>query len=234
MFYEYDTNWLVDIRVRTNGLGQYGWDTGFELSVEIDDELLSQVDVSDTYLKSLEQFVSAVQDELVAVVESEQEQSQFSSKEFAALMLYKREMVSENEAADALDVTVGTYRGKLGRIREKIAAAELTEQLLGEFEAHNERVRESSGYRAYGDLVSIHDAEDYPVSESDHGNQVRHHIQNIIDLLEHDNDAAYYDSVIERAQDRLEISYYRARYELERAIDKDLVVRDGNTVTRPE
>lgn len=234
VIYEYDTNWLIDIRVRTNGLGEYGWDTGFELSVEIDEELIEQVDVTDEYLESLKRFAAAIETELLDVIAEEQERSQFSSKEFAALMLYKKEMVNERRAADALGVTVGTYRGKLGRIRDKIEAAKLTQELVGELEEDNRRVRESESYRAYGDMIDIYECDEYPVSDTGPGNRITHHIQNIADRLEHDHGQAFYDTVIERAQEQLDVSYHRARYELERAIDKDLVECDGNTVTRPE
>lgn len=233
VFYTHDTAWLIDFCVRSDGLGQYGWDTGFELSVEVDEELLDQVDTSEEYVAALERFAAALEDELLQVVEREQEASQFSPKEFPALMLYKKEMVDEARAADALDVAIGTYRGKLGRIRDKIGEAKLTLELIGELESHNDRVRESEGYHSYGDLVAIHDSEEYPV-DSMIRNDVIQHIQNIVDLLEHEDGAAYYDTVIERTRARLDVSYYRARYELERAIDKDLVERDGNKVVRLE
>ncbi|MFD1527491.1 MULTISPECIES: hypothetical protein [Halobacteriales] len=234
VFYTHDTGWLIDFRVPTDGLGQYGWDTGFDLSVEVDHDLVDQADITDPeYIEALERLALALEDELLAVIEAEQEQSQFSAKEFAALMLYKKEMVNEDRAADALGVKIGTYRGKLGRIRDKIDAAKLTLELTGELEDHNERVRESEGYHSFGDFVDIYEGDEYPVG-SKLRNDIIQHIQNIVDLLEHEDGAAHYDSVIERTQERLEVSYHRARYELERAIGKDLVERDGNVVTRPE
>lgn len=231
VIYEYDTNWLVDIRIRRDGIGEYGYDTGFSLSVEIDDDLREQADVGDDYLESLGRFVVAVESELEDVVSGEQQRSQFSPKEFAALMLYKRDMVNEARAADALDIAIGTYRGKLGRIREKIDAAKFTHELLEELEDENERIRNSDGYRAYGDMVSIYEADEYPVEDTREGGRGSHHVQNIIDLLEHEHGVAECDAVVDRLEERLDISPYRARYVLERAIDKNLVERDGETVT---
>lgn len=236
VLYSQDTGYLIDIHPQCNGLGQYGWDSDFTLDVGVDEDLLEQTDNGDGYQESLYAYANALEDELCTVVTETQERSQFSPKEFVAFLLYQRDDIGERQAADALDVTVGTYRGKLGRIREKIEAARLTMELMDVTESENERRSEGRGYRSYGNLMDVFDADEYP-AEGLLRDDIIQVLRNFINVREHQEGVVHYDTVIDELPDRFEdeeVSYYRARYELERAIDKGVVERDGNVVTVSE
>lgn len=70
---------------------------------------------------------------MVEKVREIQEQTVFSSREFTALIL--SESMTESVAADIMDVTVGTYRGKMGRINEKAEQIRNTAALLEEVQS---------------------------------------------------------------------------------------------------
>jgi len=236
VFYCHDTGYLIEIKPRCTDLGQYGWDTDYVLEVGVDESLLESIETTAEYRQALRDYADALEDELCAVVSETQERSQFSPKEFVAFLLYQRGEIGERQAADALGIAVGTYRGKLGRIRNKIDAAWLTMDLMDKSEAEQTAGPRERTYQATGDLVDIYEADEYP-AEGILREDIVQVAQNIINVREHQDGVAHYDTVIGELQERFgdeEISYHRARYELERAIGKGTLERDGNVVTIAE
>jgi hypothetical protein len=53
----------------------------------------------------------------------------FSTKELAVLYGSRHKKYNESRVADNLGISIGTYRGKLGRVREKIETAKRTLEL---------------------------------------------------------------------------------------------------------
>lgn len=60
---------------------------------------------------------------------SEISDGSLSEKEYVVYRL-TRAGLSEGEIADALDISVGTVRGKKGRIREKMSEVDATQDML--------------------------------------------------------------------------------------------------------
>lgn len=233
VLYNKDSGWLIEIHAECDGLGQYGWDSNYSLQVRVDETLAGETGASDDYQDSLRAYVDALEDELCAVVGAVQEQSQFSPKEFAAFLLYQHGTIDERQAADALEVTVGTYRGKLGRIQNKIDAARFTLDLIDAVDAEKQQTRAEQNNWEYGNLIDSFLATEYPAKGLLRDDIIRE-VQNFITVREHHDDVVYYDTIVNELPERFdggEISTYRARYELERAIDKGLVERDGDVVT---
>jgi hypothetical protein len=113
--YNNDFGMAVEWATDSDSRGQYGYDTEFKIVGSIDKSVLEQVEIKENVARQLtEAWVS----HLYEVVEETQESTTLSAKEFATAILME-DTCSEQEAADALGVTVGTYRGKKGRISEK-------------------------------------------------------------------------------------------------------------------
>jgi len=113
--YNEDFGMAVEWDTGSDSRGQYGYDTDFKIVGSVDQSVLEQVEIKEDVAR---QLVEAWVSHLYEVVEEAQESTTLSAKEFATAILIE-DTCSEQEAADALDVTVGTYRGKKGRISEK-------------------------------------------------------------------------------------------------------------------
>lgn len=61
----------------------------------------------------------------------------YAPREFVALVLYQQ--MTESEAATLMDIEVGTFRGKIGRVREKYDTAAATVEITDQIREHGER-----------------------------------------------------------------------------------------------
>ncbi|MDS0300983.1 hypothetical protein NDI76_19745 [Halogeometricum sp. S1BR25-6] len=112
----------VGYNIYPNQQGKYGYDTGHHFTPNLDPQFIEREDSEELCVW----FYNAWMREIVGIISEEQERSLFSPKEFATLLAHRSPYQSEQRAADALAVTVGTYRGKVGRVKEKIEIAEAT------------------------------------------------------------------------------------------------------------
>lgn len=120
---------VVGFNIIPGALGQYGYDTDYHFTPDIEEHLLDEV--SGGHLAH--EFYSDWTEELQAVIQNAQERTMFSAKEFAVFFAHQHPRRGEKKNADALGVTVGTYRGKVGRVKSKIETAEATLQLSNEY-----------------------------------------------------------------------------------------------------
>lgn len=121
----------VGIVCSPNEVGQYGYDAAHRLETNIDLELIRDTTIdADDALTFNEMWVNQLRD----VIQEEQERSVFSPKEFVTYLSGKNPHHSERMIADALGVTVGTIRGKRGRIDDKLSKAALTMKLDAQIE----------------------------------------------------------------------------------------------------
>lgn len=111
-----DYGMAVEYRARGVNVGQYGYDTDYELQAHVDEHVIEQGEAD---AEIAEQLAEAWVTHLANVVGEAQESTTLSAREFATLIMMNNEMCDENRAADALSVTKGTYRGKKGRIKQK-------------------------------------------------------------------------------------------------------------------
>jgi len=227
---------LIDIKTRPNATGQYGYDTNFELSLEIDQEIVDQITVDDSFLDLIAEFATDAQERMVELITTTQEASQFSAKEFAAVMLYQKEMVNEHRAADALGVTTGTYWGKVGRIKDKIEAAKLTARLCSDIGLKTTDDTDRNYTTGNADLVELFEADSYP-TETELSGRIQSIIPITVGEVEQYTDTPTTDDLIKHLVEKYEhesVSTLRIRYEVERAIDKGSIERDGEIVRRAE
>ncbi len=126
--------YIVGFEVVPNDIGQYGYDTDFRFSPDAQ----TRQHLSSNYDRQLDQeeggdlveaFYTQWINELHEVISDEQEQTMFSAKEFATFFAHRHPNRGERRNADALDIAVGTYRGKVGRIKSKLDTARNTLQL---------------------------------------------------------------------------------------------------------
>lgn len=104
--------------------GEYGYDTGLHFTTDstpdgVDEEAL---EIADEFY---ELWIGYIQD----VIEESANQTLFSPKELAVLYGSRHKKYNESRVADNLGISIGTYRGKLGRVREKIETAKQTLEL---------------------------------------------------------------------------------------------------------
>lgn len=118
-------NVAVGIDTHPTEVGQYGHDTRIEFRPDIEEHLLEEMETSHLVDPFYEDWVEA----LHGLIESDQERTLFSPKEYATFLLHRNPAWHEARAADALDISVGTYRGKVGRIKSKLETAHSTVEL---------------------------------------------------------------------------------------------------------
>lgn len=117
----------VGVRVFPSNVGQYGYDTGLRFKPDIEKYMLSDIQGGDLVKPFYEDWVRSIQD----VIREDQEQTMFSAKEFATFFAHRNPANSEARNADALEISIGTYRGKVGRIKSKLKEANATVRLAG-------------------------------------------------------------------------------------------------------
>lgn len=119
---------VVGYKIYASELGQYGYDTNYRFTPDLDPQFVEdEVENADDLATELyEEWV----DELEAVIREDQEASLFTPKELAVLIASRNPRIVEREAADALGITVGTYRGKLGRVKDKLKEARASLDLV--------------------------------------------------------------------------------------------------------
>lgn len=108
----------IEYDARGSEVGQYGYDTSYQLLPAVDDEIIEHdnTDIDPDIARTLaETWV----DEIIDVVAEAQEATPLSAKQFATLITRNDPNCSEKEAADAMGISVGNYRGKMGDVREK-------------------------------------------------------------------------------------------------------------------
>lgn len=115
----------VELNVHPSGLGENGYDTGLHFKPTVDDHVIEEAD-EDLNEEVCEKLASLWAEEIVARISESMEATSLSAKEFATAMTMGDDYCSEAEAADALGITIGTYRGKKGRIEDKHKACEET------------------------------------------------------------------------------------------------------------
>jgi len=116
----------VGYTIIASEIGQYGYDTNFYFTTDLDVHLIDDIDGAEEMCEAFyEDWVAAI----VELIKEDQSASMFSPKELAVLYASRDEYEGEQEAADALGITVGTYRGKLGRVRDKLSEARTTIRL---------------------------------------------------------------------------------------------------------
>jgi len=113
---------VVGFNILPRSLGQYGYDTGLHFEPDLDDHLLEEGEGKELVKPFYSDWVKAIQE----VMQEEQERTMFSPKEFATFFAHRHPRQSERENADALGITVGTYRGKVGRVKSKLETARNT------------------------------------------------------------------------------------------------------------
>lgn len=116
---------LIGFNIVPSTTGQYGYDTGLHFKPEIEEQLLDEVEAGHLAKSFYEDWIEAIQE----VIQEEQEKTMFSPKEYATFFAHRHPNRTERQNADALGVTVGTYRGKVGRVRSKLEKARSTLRL---------------------------------------------------------------------------------------------------------
>lgn len=119
-----DLGVAAGFNIRSVKLGQYGYDTELHFAKDktpdgVDEEALKIAD------EFYELWMGYIQD----VIEDSADETLFTPKELAVLYGSRHKMYSEKRVADNMGISVGTYRGKLGRVREKIETAKRTLEL---------------------------------------------------------------------------------------------------------
>lgn len=117
-----DFGMVVGYHVIPQDTGQYGHDANIGFIPDIEEEYLEEIEGGEYAHEFFNEWV----ENLSAVIEEEQESTMLSSKEFATLLGHRHPRLTEKQVADALRITVGTYRGKVGRVKSKLESARNT------------------------------------------------------------------------------------------------------------
>jgi hypothetical protein len=114
---------FIGVHATPTAVGQYGHDSDYKLVADVDTQAIKEatgeVDLATAFT---EEWVAAVR----GVIRETQRASEYTPKEFVTCVGLADPHESESTVADALSVTVGTVRGKRGRIEEKHKRARAT------------------------------------------------------------------------------------------------------------
>jgi hypothetical protein len=111
-----DYGFAIELVYLGDEVGQYGHETNYHVRSRLDDDVLEAdgVDIDPAIAK---EFASRWAEQVIDVLQEVEDDTMFSSRELATLVTMHG--CNEQRAADALGVSVGTYRGKKGRVAEK-------------------------------------------------------------------------------------------------------------------
>lgn len=142
-----------------NERGQYGYDTGFHFESDIEEDHLSDVEGGHLAHDFYDDWVEAIQ----GVIEEEQEQTLFSPKEYATFFAHRHPFRNERRNADGLKITVGTFRGKVGRVKSKLEEARATVGIEESLPADSEEEWSGQRYSAHPSVICRVDESDLPI-----------------------------------------------------------------------
>jgi len=91
---------------------------------------MSQSENVDDELTLLEEYLPNKFIEQLGDLESKIEESELTQREYLAYVLAEATEKTGRESAEIMNITEGTYWGKLGRARDKRDAAEATTELV--------------------------------------------------------------------------------------------------------
>lgn len=106
-------------------VGEYGYDTHLEFRQDTEEHLLDEIEAGHLVEPFYEDWIETLQE----VIQEDQEDTLFSPKEYATFLIHRHPAWHEARAADALDISIGTYRGKVGRVKSKLETARSTVEL---------------------------------------------------------------------------------------------------------
>lgn len=151
----------IGYHIYPSGLGQYGFDTGYEFVPDLRPDLEPDVDnIEQICNEAFERWMDYIQD----IIAESQDRSLFTPKELASLYANRNPKQTEKEAADALDITVGTYRGKVGRVKNKLKEAQATLSISGPSEPDGYDEWSGKSYSAHPSVIDRLDEERLPVN----------------------------------------------------------------------
>lgn len=155
---------LVGWKVRLgDSLGRYGHVDTRTVEPEIEDQYLPD---DDPRLNALtHRFGDDWVENLIAEVRRDQESTSLSEKEFVAYVMHSDPKCKEKQIADALDVKVGTIRGKIGRVKEKFEESRAT-VALAEVCEETEDTDKPVSYGADVETIARTDVEELPILDS--------------------------------------------------------------------
>jgi hypothetical protein len=146
--------YATEIQARGREVGQYGYDTDYRIIPKVDDTVIESADV-DIDREVVEELSAIWAEQVVSTLTEAQSSTTLSAREFATLITKNNDFCGERRAADALGISVGTYRGKKGRINEKQEECRES-SLLNRLSKQHE-----SGYKSRGrQLGDLDDRED--------------------------------------------------------------------------
>lgn len=152
----------VGYHIYPDGVGQYNYDTRYHFEPDLDPEVVDELDDPQGLCEAFyEAWVTAIQ-ELIAEAQTA---SAFTPKELATLYANRNPTVTEARAADALGITVGTYRGKVGRVKEKLEEARAT-LAFDELTSLNDDEWHGGGYEAPIYVIDQVEMDRLPVNAS--------------------------------------------------------------------
>lgn len=139
----------VGFFVFPSSVGQYGYDTGYCFKPDIEEQLVDGLDSGHL----VEPFYDDWIENLQQIIQENQEKTSFSAKEYATFYAHRNPSWHEARSSDALGISVGTYRGKVGRVKSKLEEARSTLQLEEELPDSNSDKDWSGG--SYGAPFSV-------------------------------------------------------------------------------
>lgn len=150
----------IEYDARGSDVGQYGHATNYQLLPAVDEEIIEHEN-TDLDPEIARMLAETWADEIIDVVTEAQESTPLSAKQFATLITSNDPNCSEKEAADAMGISVGNYRGKVGDVKDKQERCEegeildrLSKQHSSGFKAVD---REIGDWETHSDLVKPSD-----------------------------------------------------------------------------
>lgn len=150
---------IVGWQTRHGHLGTHGTNEEYTFEPDVSDQYLDDEQLEELAYEFAETWITCLQD----TVREHQQQTALSPKEFVTLVIMENPSCGEAHVADALGVSTGTVRGKLGRVREKLDEADATAELAEIFDEERMREKRDRVQSSSYEVEDVLTADEFPV-----------------------------------------------------------------------
>lgn len=164
LIYEPVLGGAVGYHIWSESDGVNGYPAEHYFAPNLDPHFLDGLDYVDDPESHCESLYEIWMEHLQGVIQEDVDASLFTPKEMGVFYAHRHPRETERMAADGLGLSVGNYRGKVARVKEKLERARATIELADLAEADTQREWTGNGYEAPPEVMYELPESKFPVN----------------------------------------------------------------------